>query len=294
MASPSPLRFRAELALVGVTIVWGSSFVLVKSALDDISTLVFLALRFLFASSALLVAFRLSGPLRLGGGTRAGLLAGLCLFAAYFLQTMGLRFTTASKSAFLTSLCTALVPLFGSAVYRIAPRGRELAGVVLAITGTGLMTLPGASMAANRGDLLTVGAAAAFAFHILTIGHFTGRVGFQGLSVLQLAAVAVLAGGSFWWAEECFVRWSPLVVAAILVTGLFCTALAFTVQAWAQRHTTPARTALIFALEPVSAMITSYFVEGEVLTVRAAGGAALILAGVLAVELKPRRGLPHP
>jgi drug/metabolite transporter (DMT)-like permease len=290
----SPSRLRAELALAAVTIIWGASFTLVKAALTDVSTLLFLAVRFLLGSAALAAAFRLRGPLRFGGSLRAGVMAGVCLFAAYFLQTFGLRLTTASKSAFLTSLCTAMVPLLGACVYRSAPQSRELLGAALAVCGTALMTLPGAELMVNWGDVLTVGAAAAFALHILTVGHYAGRAGLEGLSVIQLAVVALSAGLTFPWAESFYLRWSLPVVTAVLVTGIFCTAVAFTVQVWAQQHTTPVRTALIFALEPISAMVTSYLAEGEVLTARAASGAALILAGVLAVQWRPRVPVTNP
>jgi drug/metabolite transporter (DMT)-like permease len=96
------------------------------------------------------------------------------------------------------------------------------------------------------------------------------------------------------FAETPRIEWHPLTIWAILITGLLCTALAFTIQAWAQRFTTSARTALIYALEPVVAWITGYVVGGETLSGRAASGAALILAGVLLVELKPLETGAHP
>ncbi len=106
---------------------------------------------------------------------------------------------------------------------------------------------------------------------------------------LRSYAGGLAAGSSRFsaWAETPHVEWRPAVVSAILVTGLFATALAFTIQAWAQQYTTPTRTALIYTLEPVVAWATSYLLAGEGLTRRAAAGAALILGGVLLVELKP-------
>jgi drug/metabolite transporter (DMT)-like permease len=103
----------------------------------------------------------------------------------------------------------------------------------------------------------------------------------------QIAVSALLAWSLFRWIETPSIRWTPAVWAAIVITGLLATALAFTFQAWAQQHTTSTRTALIFTLEPVFAWITSYLLTGESLSPRAAGGAGLILAGVLAVEMKP-------
>jgi len=292
MANPTRTQRIAEISLIGVTIAWGATFTLVKSALNDASTLLFLALRFILATVALAAAFRIRGLLSSACRPAAagpGAVAGLCLFVAYFFQTLGLRYTTAAKSAFLTSLCAVLVPLLAMLVYKAMPRPAELFGVAVAMAGMALMTLPSAQLAFSRGDLLTLICAFAFAAHILAVGRFSSTLGFEGLSLAQLAVVAVLASASFSWAESPRVRWTPLLLAAVGVTGILCTAIAFTVQAWAQQHTTANRTALIFALEPVSALATSYLVEGELLSARSGFGALMILAGVLAVELKPER-----
>lgn len=143
---------------------------------------------------------------------------------------------------------------------------------------------------------MTIGCAVLFAVHVLTVGHYVRQAGvFAALSGVQVAVVAVLCGLAAGAGLE------PVVFAStgwmwtgVVVTGLLCTALAFTVMAWAQQHTTPTRVALIFALEPVSAWLTSYGVLGERLGMAAAGGAVLILAGVGVVEWKPavRRAEP--
>ena len=281
--------WRAEMALVLVAFVWGATFVLVKSALADISTLLFLALRFCLAGAVLGVVYhrRLSGTLsRRDAKVQGGLLAGGCLFGGYLFQTLGLRLTTPSKSAFLTGLAIVLVPVLHWLIYRSAPRLSELAGVGMATIGVGLLTLKGFQASMSLGDLLTLVGALFFALHILVVGHYSPR-GFEWLSVVQIGVAALLALSTFWWIEDCYVRWSPVVLLALAVTGLLATAAAFTVQAWAQQHTSPTRTALIFALEPVFAFLTSLVVLGEVLSARAAAGAGLILAGILAVELKP-------
>jgi len=167
-------------------------------------------------------------------------------------------------------------------------------GLVAATAGTSLMTLEGPIGSMNRGDVLTLGCAVAFAGHIVTLGHFSEKTSFEALSVVQVGTAAVLAGLLFWWVEPARVAWRPGVVAAILVTGLLGTALAFTVQAWAQQYTSSARTALIFTLEPLFAWLTSYLFVGEGLSARAAAGAVLILGGVLLVELKPWNPRQHP
>jgi drug/metabolite transporter (DMT)-like permease len=281
--------WKADLALAGICLIWGGTFVVVKDALAYVSTLLFLALRFSLGAAALAMAFR---GRRLKGASwvhtiRAGGLAGVCLFSGFFLQTLGLRYTTASKSAFITGLSVVMVPLCSSIVYRYVPRLPEWAGVAVAFTGMALLTLKGGSLRIGVGDLLTLAGAAGFAAHILVVGHFSRTVPVEGLSLLQITVAALIAAGTFWWVEEPRIVWTSAVLSAVGITGLLATALAFTIQVWAQQHTSTTHTALIFALEPVFAAIVSFLVEGEVLNRRALAGAALILFGILLVELKP-------
>ena len=293
-------RRKAELALLFNVVIWGATFVLVKSALHEISPVLFLAIRFSLATVALVALFRawkwraLTAPHVTGKMLAAGSMIGVFLFAGYLLQTVGLQSTTAPKSAFLTSLATVMVPLLAALVYKIKPRISEAAGVLAATLGMGLMTFEGPIGSIGRGDLLTFGGAIAFAAHIVATGHYAEQIGYQVLSVTQVGAASLSAVSLFWWVETPRIQWQPLVVWAILITGLLCTALAFTIQAWAQHYTTSTRTALIYALEPVVAWITSFSIAGEGLSGQAAAGAALILSGVLLVEMKPFHRRPHP
>jgi drug/metabolite transporter (DMT)-like permease len=293
-SSSLPARWRADLALGSIAFIWGATFVLVKAALDDVSPLLFLALRFSLATAALALLFRtplnvLVRPHEL----RGGLLAGLCLATGYVFQTWGLMLTTPSKSAFITGLYIVLVPLLGAVVYQKAPVTAEVLGVGLATAGMALLSLEGDSLRVGRGELLTLACAVAFAGHILVLGHYTQPGSYEALSLLQVATAAGVAGGTFWWAEVPSIRWSGAVLAAIGVTGILATALAFAVQTWAQQYTTPTRTALIFTLEPVFAWMVSAAVIGERLSGRAAAGAALILGGIVLAELKPSRRGKH-
>jgi drug/metabolite transporter (DMT)-like permease len=288
------LQRRAEAALVVNTLIWGATFVLVKQALRDVSPVLFLALRFPLATVALQVMFRgsWSHPRNPRWSLTGGTLAGVFLFSGYAFQTIGLQFTTAPKSAFLTGLTAVITPMLAALVYRARPRAAELGGVLLATCGMALMTLPalsGAALTINRGDLLTVCCAVCYSAHILTLSRYSAKSSFELLSIAQIAVAALLAWSLFHGMETPRIRWTAGVWAAIVITGLFATALAFTFQAWAQRYTTSTRTALIFMLEPVFAWITSYLLTGETLSARAAAGAGLILAGILVVELKPSR-----
>jgi len=288
-------RRKAELALLFNVVIWGTTFVLVKSALRQISPVLFLAIRFSLATVALMLLFRGAGKCRVVTGKMlaAGSMIGIFLFAGYLFQTVGLKTTTPPKSAFLTGLATVMVPLLAALVYSIKPRISEVAGVLAATLGMGLMTLEGPIGSISRGDLLTFGGAVAFSAHIVATGHFAEQIGYEVLSVTQVGSAALSALSLVWWVETPRLQWQPLVVWAILITGLLCTALAFTIQAWAQHYTTSTRTALIYALEPVVAWITSFCIAGEGLSGRAAAGAAFILSGVLLVEMKPSNPRKH-
>lgn len=291
MPERNPLQTRAELSLAFLTFVWGSTFVVVKEALGDSSTLLFLAMRFTIAASALMLAFR-------GGEwkgrdwrkeVRAGLLVGTLLFLGYLFQTWGLLYTSAAKSGFLTGLSIVFVPLLAAVLYRKLPQVSEWLGILVATAGMALLTLEGEHWSINRGDVLTLVCALAFALHLLALNRLAPRVSYRNLSILQIGMAALLALGSFWWIEPVRFLWTPRLAMALAITSLVGTALAFTLMTWAQRHTTATRAAVLFSLEPVVALATSYIVAGEVFHLQAILGAMLILAGILLVELKPIR-----
>ncbi len=277
---------RAELAMVGVTVLWGSTFVLVKEALADVSTILFLALRFSLAAIALGLIYRKALAGQMGGWKRLlpGGLAGLLLFGAYAFQTAGLKLTSPSKSAFITGLSIPMVPLASSLVYRIKPRLVEVAGILIASFGMGLMTLPTGRLELSRGDFLSFLCAVTFALHLVVVSHYTPILGFEAVSVLQVVVAAGLGLLAFPVAEPVVFHPSMAVGAAVAVTGLLATALAFTTMSWAQQYTTATRTALICALEPVVAWLTSWWLMGETMPVRGQVGAALILGGIGLVE----------
>jgi drug/metabolite transporter (DMT)-like permease len=278
-------RLQAELALVGVTIIWGTTFVVVKSALAEVSTFVFLALRFWVAAIALILIYRAAVRKQ---GIGPGVLAGTLLFTAYVFQTRGLELTTPSKSAFLTGLSIPMVPLLSSLVYRVRPRLIEVAGILIASLGMMLMTVSSFSevrSGISRGDVLSLLCAVTFALHIVIIGHYSQLHGFESLAVVQIATAAALGSVCVWFAEPVRFHLTTGVAVAVLTTGLLATALAFTTQAWAQQYTSSTRAALIFALEPPVAWLTSYVLTGEEMAARGKVGAGMILAGILAVEL---------
>jgi drug/metabolite transporter (DMT)-like permease len=288
-----PAGWKVDGSLVAVALVWGATFVLVKQALADVSTLLFLTLRFSVAAVVLALLFRkeFRTPNAWTSLLR-GAFAGIFLFGGYVLQTAGLKFTTASKAGFITGLYVPLVPIIGGLIDRKLPELSELVGIAIACAGMFLLTVQKDILDIGQGDLLVAGCAVAYSFHVVILGRFAPVSNLGLLTIAQISMGALLGAATFWWVEPVRIAWSAPVWVALGVTSLLATALAFLIQTWAQRWTSPTRTALIFAIEPVFAWATSYLIAGEVLSRRAGMGAALILGGILTVELKPFRRQP--
>jgi len=291
---------RAHILLVLVTLVWGATFVVIKRALEDISPLLFNAVRMGLAALLMALIFRRELTRFTPGALRAGVVVGVLLWLGYEFQTTGLKLTTPSKSGFLTGVSVALVPLILAVGWKRHINRWTLGGVAAAFVGLYLLTVPATDgwglaqfSSVNRGDLLTLGCALVFAFHIIVLGRATQVHRYQQIAVLQLGVCVLLMTLTVPLVETVYVAWTPRVLWAIAITGVLGTAAAFTIQAWAQQFTPPTHTALIFALEPVFAWLTSYLVLGERLGGRAAVGALLILAGVLLSELKGRPAQPR-
>ena len=265
---------KAHILLVLITLIWGSNFVVIKNALADISPLFFNAVRMSLAAVVLAVVFYRELGRLTASSLRSGLLVGFFLFVGNELQTEGLKYTTPSKSAFLTGVSVVLVPILLALFWKRSLNRWTSVGVVLAFVGLYLLTIPATAggglnlRSMNQGDLLTLGAAVVFAFHIIFIEHATRTQGWQQITVVQVAVTALLMILTFPLAEKVYVVWSARVLWGIGITGFLSLALAFAIQAWAQQFTPATHTALIFTLEPVFAWLTSFIFLGERLGTR--------------------------
>jgi drug/metabolite transporter (DMT)-like permease len=278
-----------DVALLILTLLWGTTFTLVKVAMEIASPGVFLALRFALAA-AVLGAVALFRRDRIGPGFwRDGLLLGFFMLAGFAFQTAGLRFTTPARSGFITGLCVLLVPFITHFTLHRPVRWSAWAGVGLAVLGAALLARP-FGVPANPdqplGDLLTVGCTLAYALQIAFMSEWSHRHPLVPFTLLQVSVVVVgallmipLEGGRL-----DATRWRELA-GVVAFTGLFMTAGAFFVMNWAQRHTSAVRAALIYALEPASAALFSWVVIGEQLGVVGWTGGALIVLGVVAGEV---------
>lgn len=277
-------RWQADLALGMIALIWGSTFVMVQNALDDVGPLTFVAWRFILATAflAALAGRRLRTLTRAEG--IAGALAGLWLGGGYIFQTVGLQTTTTAKTGFITGLSVVIVPLLATALLRRPPGRGPVFGIVIATTGLALLTL-NRDLRIQTGDGWVLAGAFMFALQIVTIAHYSAQTNALRLAVVQLGAVAVLATGGAFAAETPSLDLPRATWGAIAFTGLVATALVFSVQTHVQRFTTPTHTALLFGLEPVFAALFGWWLAGEVLGPRQIIGCALILAGMLVAEL---------
>jgi drug/metabolite transporter (DMT)-like permease len=275
-------RSKAEILLVVTTFIWGSTFVIVKGALLDASPFPFLAVRFTVAG---LLMWLVMGRGRLDRqALLPSLVLGILLFAGYAFQTWGLTSTTPSKSAFITGVSVILVPLI-SLFHGYRLRAANLSGAGLGLLGLYFLVLPSGLDAVNRGDLLTLFGAISFAVHIVLVGAYTRRFSFQHLAPGQILVVGIVATLAVPIGPAWVVHWSGRLIFALAVTAIFATGFAFGIQVWAQQYTPPAHTALIFALEPVFAALTSRLATGEHLGGKVLVGSALILAGMIISEM---------
>ena len=291
---------KAHLLLLAVVFVWGSTFVVVKNALADISPLLFNLLRMTVAAICLGMLYRR----HIGHIDRRALLfgttTGFFLATGYQFQTTGLRLTTPSKSAFITGMTVIFVPLLITVPWlrpagTHAPRWNAFVGALLAFLGIILLTTPAWGFdlrSINAGDLLTLGCALGFACHMVALAHFSPRMRFDQLALLQVSFAALFMAISLPVFERPYMHLTGRVVFALLIAAILATAVAFTIQSWAQQILPATHTAVLFTLEPVFAWLTSWIVLGERLGLRAGAGALLILAGICLTEFLPSRIQP--
>lgn len=277
-------QLKADLALLAVTVGWGASFILTKNSLATLATYNFLAIRFIiaFAISSLIFYKNMSNLDK--DTVKYGVLIGTILFAGYAFQTVGLNYTTASKSAFITGFSVVLVPVISALFLKKIPEKMAIIGAVMALFGLGFLTLNG-RLGLNRGDLLTLFSTLAFAMHIITVGKFTVKVDSISLAIIQIGTVGFLSLIMTGVMEKPVIPSGTDVWINIFILSLVCTSGAFIVQNAAQKYTSATHTALIYTGEPVFAAVFAYFILGEILSPRGVLGAALILTGMLIAEV---------
>lgn len=279
-------RLTADAALLAVAISWGATFPLAKRLLVELPPFFYLALRFGLAATLLFGVAGRQLPHLGKRGLKDGAILGALLTAGYGFQTVGLRTASATVAAFLTGLSVVMVPILG-AVRGRRPGRTAWIGVGCAVLGLALLTLrPVTGARFGIGELLLLGCALSFAVHIVYQSQVAARSPALPLGLVQITTVAFLTllfslGEQHPWGLTVFATWALVGMAVV------CTAVAFTVQAWAQRFTPATHVGLLFAFEPVAAAMFAWAWLGERLSGGQWVGAGFILAGIVLAEWTP-------
>jgi len=279
-------RTLAVLLLAAAGCTWGATFPVVKAALADSGPLTFLALRFALASLLLMPLLRWRG----GVPAWRAVTCGLALLVGYVLQTVGLTTTTPARSAFITALSAVLVPAI-EPVFGLGRATRRVwCGACVALLGLAVLLRPDAG-SLSMGDLLTVGCAVVFAFHVLLLQWTVRAVPINRATTVQVfttAALAIPLAGL----EGCRVVPTARLAIAVLVCAVLATVAAFWVMTAVQRVLSAAATAVVLTLEPVAAAVTSLLMGEDVLSLAMVAGGVLVVGGVVLATATPRQK-PH-
>ncbi|TRZ39125.1 DMT family transporter [Niallia circulans] len=291
---------QANILLLAVALIWGSTFVLVQNAISFLEPLLFNGVRFFIAFLFLLLwllLFHRHLLKELNTSTfAAGVVLGFCLFIGYAFQTIGLLYTSSSKAGFITGLSVVLVPLFLLLFFKHKLSVNSTIGIAFATAGLYAITI-GSSLSLNVGDGFVLICAVGFAMQIVLTGTYSSKHSALLLTIVQIFTVSALS----FIGSLSFEDWSKLnissfaksdVLLALFVTSIFATALAFVIQTSLQKYTNASTVALIFATEPVFASATAYIFAGERLTVSAFIGCFLILFGMIVTELPMQKFMP--
>lgn len=278
-------QLKADIALLLVTVGWGASFLLTKNSLAELPTFNFLTIRFFIAFVLSSVIFY-KNMLKIDKNTlKYGILLGFVLYLSFAFQTVGLNYTTASKSAFITGFNVMLVPVFSAILIKKLPEKKIIVSTLIAFVGIGLLSLNKNVSGVNLGDVYTLICAFFCAFHIILVGKYTVKSESIALAVIQIGVVTVLSLLTSIATESPTLPTSINVWGYIVILSVVCTSGAFIVQSIAQRFTSPTHTALIYTAEPVFAAVFGYIFLREILSKQGMLGAFLILSGMLISEI---------
>ena len=283
-------KLKADLLLLFITIIWGSSFPLMKIILDFMPSYAYVSIRFLLAAVLLAAIFHRNFRHFTRRTLLFGSIIGVLMFAGTILQVNGLYTTSASNSGFITGLNVIFVPIISAVLLKKKPDKASVIGVLVAFAGLFFLS-GGLNMNLNIGDFLTFLCSICWAFQIIFIDKFTASEDASLLAIIQIGFTGIASTGI--WISTGFQRFefNSTVIVILLITAVLGTALGFGGQNIAQKDTSPTHTALIFTAEPVFAAIFAMVIPNmagvtERLGITSIIGCVLILAGMLVSEFK--------
>lgn len=284
----------ADLTLLFVAFIWGTTFVIVQNAIAFLEPFTFNAVRFSIATLLLTSWLLIFHRKQLKACNRkllfAGILIGFWLFIGYAAQTLGLLFTSSSKAGFITGLSVVLVPVLSLLLLKQKPGSSAIFGIIIATIGLYLLTMTD-SVSLNIGDGLVLICAIGFALQIIYTGKYSSQFPSLFLTIIQISTVSLLSMIGAFFFEDWKLAFQPHiifdddVIIALLITSVFATALAFLAQTSVQKFTTSTRVALIFAMEPVFAAMTGFIWAQDRLSYSAILGCLLIFSGMIFAEM---------
>ncbi len=291
-------KYFAESALLLATVFWSGTFVIVKVSLQDISSMLFIGLRFLLAT-VLLLPFAIKYKREFNkSAILSGTLLGIFFFLGFATQTVGLKFTTATNSAFITGSSVVLVPVLQTIIERKPPTKGSVTGIIFVFTGILFLSGGGNSIFTflsdlasnfNIGDLFTLFCAVFFAIYVVYLDVSTNKHGFTVILFMQMfvtAAAAFLASSFFDLIniEKIKIEYTNNLIFGILYTSIFATLITTAIITRYQKNVTPTKAAIIYSLEPIFASVLAFFLLNEKITNFGILGAALIFTGLIISE----------
>ena len=274
-----------RLALLVTTLIWGTSFVVQKNTLDDISTLHLLAIRFSIAAVLMFIIAAKDIKKIDRSYIKGGVLMGIALACAYIVQTYGLVYTTPGKNAFLTASYVVMTPFLYWAYKKRRPGKHNLVAAFLCLIGVGLISLNG-SMNINIGDILTIICGVFYAIHIIIIDEQAGGKSIALLTAIQFAVAAVLTWIPALIFEPAIENIPSGAVFSILFLGIVCTGICFLLQTYGQKNTPVSQAAILLTLESVFGTVASIIFYKEPMSIRLVLGFAAMFIAVLISETK--------
>lgn len=281
-------RIYADLILLVVAFLWGTTFAGGKYALNYFTPLYIIAIRFIMAFFMMAVAFRKDFMALKRRDIVGGIVVGTILFIAFATQLVALQYTEAGKQAFLAGTYVVMVPFISWRLNRKRPETTSFIGAFICFMGIGLLTL-NESLTIGFGDGLTLFSSLFFAGHIISNGHYVDDIGPVKLTLTQFGTVAVLSTISALIFEPLPTTVAPNGIFAVLYLGVLCTGVAYFLQTMGQKYALSTHTAIILSLEAVFGSVLALLLLGEVFTFKMVLGCASILAAILIIELKGSR-----
>lgn len=275
----------ADLILLLVALLWGTTFVGGKYALNYFTPLYIIAIRFIMAFTMMAIGFRKELMTLTRKDIKGGAIVGTVLFIAFATQLVALQYTAAGKQAFLAGTYVVMVPFISWWLHKKRPDTSSFVGAFICFMGIGLLTLND-SLSIGFGDSLTLFSSMFFAGHIISNGYFVDDIGPVKLTIVQFGTVALLSTVAALIFEPFPTDVAAKGIYAVIYLGVLCTGVAYFLQTIGQKYALSTHTAIILSLEAVFGSVLALFILGEVFTFKMVLGCASILAAILIIELK--------